>query len=208
MKLFYSPHACSMAPHIVLHELGVKFELEKVDLKAKKTAKGDFWKQNPKGYVPALFLENGELLTEGVVIMQYLADQKPEAKLIPKAGTWERYRAMEWLNFIATELHKNFSPFFYVDKIVHNKEGLDQFKTGLTEILEKKLSYVADQLKGKTYLMGNQYTVADAYLYTVLTWTKWVDVDLSKWPALMGYVERVQTRPATAKALAAEEKGN
>ena len=197
MKLFYSPGACSLAPHIVLQEVGGKFDLDAVDLKTKKYKGGDFLKINPKGSVPTLQMDNGEILTEGAVIMQYIADQHPEAKLIPKAGTVERYRCQEWLNYIATELHKSFSPLFA-------ETTPDTFKTQTRESLTKKFDFLTQHLKNNTFLMGQTYTVADAYLFTVLGWTKWVAIDLTKWPTLMGYVERVKSRPATMAALKTE----
>lgn len=195
-----------MAPHIVLNELGMKYEAIQVDMKTKKAGGNDFNQLNHKGYVPALMLDNGEMLTEGAVIMQYLADQKPEAGLIPKAGTWERYRAMEWLNFIATEIHKGFSPLWSIERAVKDKGAQTELKSFNTGALEKRLNFLSENLKGKTFLMGNQFTVCDAYLFTLLSWTKWLKMDLSKWPDLMGYVERVQNRPAVAQTLKAEEK--
>lgn len=205
MKLFFSPGACSLAPHIVLNELGMKYEAVKVDLKTKKFSGGDFMKQNPKGYVPALLLDNGELLTEGAVIMPYLADQKPEAKLMPKLGTWDRYKAMELLNFIATEIHKGWGPLWWADRAVKDKDAQAQLKNFAVENLSKKFDYLTDLLKGNNFLLGSQFTVADAYLFTILGWAKWTNIDLSKWPALMGHHERVQTRPAVAKTLEFEK---
>jgi glutathione S-transferase len=205
MKLFYSPGACSLSPHIVLNELGLKCDLVKVDLATKKMATGDFNKINPKGYVPALMLDNDELLTEGVAIMQYLADQKPESKLIPKAGTWDRYRAIEWLNYISTEVHKNFSMLFHKEA-VKDAAAKEELRAFVLKNLDKRLSFVSDALKSNQFLMGSQFTVADAYLFTILTWHKWTGVDLTKWPALMGYMERIQTRPSVMKAFEDEKK--
>lgn len=199
MKLFFSPGACSRASHIALYESGLKFEAEQVDGKAKKTKSGaDFWKIAPKGQVPALLNDKGELLTEGSAILQYIADQAPDKNLIPKAGTWERYKAQEWLNYVATEVHKGFSPLF-------NKDMPDAAKEIFRANLGKKFDYLSTELKGKDYLMGKQFTVGDAYLHTVLNWTKNVNIDLSKWPVLMGYVEKVSSRAGVQQAIRAEE---
>lgn len=197
MKLFYSPGACSLASHIVLHETGLKFEAFPVNTKDKTWKGGDFKKINSKGYVPALQLDNGEVLTEGVAIMQYLADQKPEAKLIPKAGTFERYRCQEWLNYISTEVHKGFSPLW-------NPKTPDAAKPVIKENLAARFDWLSTQMKNNSFLMGNQFTVADAYLFTILSWAPHVQIDLSKWPALMGFTEKVKNRPATMAALKAE----
>ncbi|MDB5036842.1 MAG: glutathione S-transferase [Bacteriovoracaceae bacterium] len=187
-----------MSPHLVLHELGIKFEAESVNLKTKQTASGkDFKAINPKGSVPTLLLDNKEVLTEGAVIVQYLADQKPEANLIPKAGTFERYRVQEWLNYIATELHKNFSPLFYDTTPAETK-------VAAREKLAARFDYVSNELNGKTYLMGNNYSVADAYMFTVLSWSAHVKVDLTKWPTILGYLEKIKSRPATLATLKAE----
>lgn len=204
MKLFYFPGSCALSPHIVLNELGIKHEVEKVDYATKKTKSGDFNKINPKGYVPTLQLDNGEVLTEGTAIVQYLADQKPEAKLIPKAGTWERYKAIEWLNFIATEVHKPMGAMFGAAKMLQDKKGQEELKAAMLAGLSKRFDYLTEHLKKNTFLMGKDFTVADAYLFTVLGWTKHLNIDLSKWPALMGYWEKIQMRPAVAKALAEE----
>ena len=177
MKLFYSPGACSLSPHIVLSELGLKYELVKVDLSTKKMPTGDFTKVNPKGYVPALQLDNGELLTEGTAIVQYLADQKPEAKLIPKAGTWERYKAIEWLNFIATEIATPMGSMFSAGRMLQEKKAQDELKNSIRTHLTKRSDFLADHFRNHAFLMGKDFTVADAYLFTVLGWTKWLDID-------------------------------
>lgn len=197
MKLYYAPGVCSLSPNIVLREAGYKFALERVDLKNKKTESAqDFNTINKKSYVPLLELDNGELLSEGVAIIQYLADLKPETKLAPTPGTLERARLNEWLNYIATELHKGFYPFFHDV----GKQAVDFYR----EKLLKKFTYVAERLKGKKYLMGDQFTVADAYLYTILTWTKPTKIDLSSWPTLVDYMERISQRPSVQAALEAE----
>jgi len=198
MKLYYSPGACSMAPHIVLREAGLKFDAEKVDLKGKRTSSGaDYARINPKGYVPALELDNGNILTEVGVIIQYVADQKPDLSLIPKAGTMERYREMEWINFISTEIHKTFGPLW---KPNTPEETRQNQKT----LLANRFDYLAKQLEGKQYLMGENFTVADAYLYTVMNWTNVHKIDLAPWPILQTFMARVATRPAIVETLKAE----
>ncbi len=199
MKLYYSPGACSLSPHIVLAESGLAFDLEKVNLATKKTEHGaDYWKINPKGYVPTLELDNGQLLTEGPAIVQYLADLVPQKKLAAPAGTLERYRLQEWLNFISTELHKSFSPLF-------NPKAPDDWKSMVRELLNRRLEIVARHLEGRSYLMGEDFTVADAYLYTVLSWAKHVKLDLSSMPMLSAYMDRVAARPAVHATLVAEK---
>jgi glutathione S-transferase len=198
MKLYFAPGACSLSPHIVLREAGLPFELEKVDFASKKTHKSaDFNAINPKGYVPTLELDGGEVLTEGPAIVQYLADKKPESGLAPAAGTMARYRLQEWLNFISSELHKQYSPLF-------RPTTPDETKAAQREVLGKRLSHVAQSLEGKTFLMGDTFTVADAYLFTILRWSKAVSLDLTPWPVLGQYMERVGARPAVAAAIEAE----
>ncbi len=199
MKLYYSPGACSLSPHIVLNEAGLAFDAETVDLAAKKTKSGaDYKAINPKGVVPALQLDNGQVLTEGSAIVQYLADQKPATKLAPAAGTMERYRLQEWLNYIASEVHKGFSPLF-------SPKATDEWKQVLKDNLAAKFDYLSKQLQGKDYLMG-AFSVADAYLFTILGWTKYFNIDLAKWPVLASYMERVGARPAVKATLEAEAK--
>jgi glutathione S-transferase len=199
MKLYYSPGACSLSPHIVLNEAGLAFDAETVDLGAKKTKSGaDYKAINPKGAVPALQLDNGQVLTEGSAIVQYLADQKPATKLAPAAGTMERYRLQEWLNYIASEVHKGFSPLF-------NPKATDEWKQVVKDNLGAKFDYLSKQLQGKDYLMG-AFSVADAYLFTILGWSKNMNIDLAKWPVLAQYVERVGARPAVKATLEAEAK--
>lgn len=194
MKLYYKAGACSLASHIVLSELGIEHTSEAVDLAAKKTASGkDFTAISAKGYVPCLELNDGTILTEGTVILQYLADQKPQSGLLAAAGTMERYRAMEWLGFINSEVHKNFSPLF-------NPKMPAEAKELAKALLLRRLAIVADALKQHDYLLGSQFCVADAYLYTVLTWAPMMGVDLSVWPQLGEYVKRVAARPAVQRA--------
>ena len=198
MKLYYSPGACSLSPHIVSRELGLSLELRKTSTKDKTVeGGGDYWKVNGKGYVPALELDNGQILTEGPAIVQYLADQKPDAGLAPKAGTLERYRVQEWLNFITSEIHKQFSPLF-------RPTTPDEYKKIAKENLAGRFAWLDKQLAGKDYLMGKQFTVADAYLFTVLNWTKPTQIDLSQWPNLAAYHARVAARPKVQEAMKAE----
>lgn len=198
MKLYFSPGACSLSPHIVLREAGLAHTLEKVSLASKTTASGtDFRTINPKGYVPALQLDNGEVLTEGPAIVQYLADLVPAKGLAPAAGSFERYRLAEWLNFISTELHKSFSPLFQPDTPAETKQAA-------RARLEARFGFVAERLAGKDYLLGNQFSVADAYLFTVLGWTAHVKLDLAPWPVLQAYQQRVAARPAVREAMTAE----
>jgi glutathione S-transferase len=198
MKLFYSPGACSLSPHIVLLEAGLPFTVEKTDLKTKKTETGsDFYAINSKGAVPALQLDDGRVLTEGPAIVQYLADQKPESGLAPRAGTFERYQLMEILNYITSELHKGYSPLF-------NPKISADWKASAMANLGKKFDWLSGFLGSKTFLMGTAFSVADAYLFTVLRWSEHVGVDLAKWPVLTAYRARVAERPKVQEALKAE----
>lgn len=198
MKLFIKPGACSLSPHIVLEELGLPYETEVVDLARKTTASGqDFLAINPKGYVPALLLDSGELLTEGPAIVQYLADLVPAKQLAPANGSIARYQLQSWLTFIGTEVHKSFSPFF-------NPKAPQEWKDIARANLERRLAYIAQQLEGKDYLLGSEFTVADAYLFTVLNWSKFIKLDLGAWPLLLAYQARVAARPAVQAALKAE----
>ncbi len=198
MKLYFAAGACSMAPHIVLREAAYTFDLESVDLAKKQTASGENYTNiNPKGYVPALRLDNGEILTEVAVIIQYLADQKPESGLAPKAGTMERYRLMEWLNFVSSEIHKQFGPLF-------NPKITVEWRENQLALLGRRLDYLSERLNGKPYLMGDRFTVADAYLFTVLNWSPMLKVDLGKWPKLQDYITRISSRPAVKETMKAE----
>lgn len=200
MKLYFFPGACSLSCNIALREAGFTFDMEKVDTKAKKTAGGaDYNALNPKGYVPTLVLDDGQKLTEASTILQYVADKKPEAKLAPAAGSPERYRFIEWLNFIATEVHKGHGPLFkHGDKL--NDDAKQIFKNDLAE----RFDYLAKAVDGKRYLVGDNFTVADAYLFTVLNWPKYVGIDIAKWPALKSYSQNIFARPAVQAAMKAE----
>ncbi|GIX29376.1 MAG: glutathione S-transferase [Burkholderiales bacterium] len=198
MKLYYAPGACSMASHMVLREAGFSFDLEKVELATGKTASGeDYRRINPKGYVPALRLDDGEILTESAVILQYLADQKPAAGLAPAPGTLERYRLMEWLNFIATEMHKQLGA-------LYNPKITPEWRENQLALFGRRCDFLEGQMGTKTYLMGDRYSVADAYLFTVLNWTHFLHVDMDKWPTLRGYMARVAERPAARDTMRAE----
>ena len=198
MKLYYAPGACSLAPHIVLLEAGLPFSLEKVNLRTKKTEKGaDYSAINSKGAVPALQLDDGRILTEGTAIVQYLADQKPESGLAPRAGSFERYQLMEMLNYIASEVHKGFSSLF-------NPATPADWKPAAIANLQQRFDWLSGYLGNKTYLLGDAFTVVDAYLFTVLSWTSHVGIDLAKWHALTNYLARVGHRPQVQEALKAE----
>ena len=198
LKLYYVPGTCALCPHIVLHEAGISFTIEKVNPKDKTTESGqDYNAINPKSSVPALVMNNGGVLTEVAVIVQYIADLVPDKKLAPLTGTLERYRLQEWLNFISSEIHKGYSPLF------HPKVP-EETKTIFKERLAGRIKIAAKALEDKEYLMGKTFTVADAYLYTVLRWSPRLNVDLSPWPVLQAYMERIAARPAVKAALAEE----
>jgi len=197
MKLYYSPGACSLSPHIVAREAGLPLTTVRVDTKNRKTESGDDYRAiNPKGYVPLLELDNGVRLSEGPAIVQYLADLAPAAKLAPANGTFERYRLQEWLNFITSEIHKQFSPLF--DGTMP-EEAKEKFRNKLAG----RFDLLVEQLEGRDYLMGS-FTVADAYLFTVLGWTRFTGPDLARWPVLQAYVDRVAARPQVQVAMKEE----
>ncbi|MDR0805931.1 MAG: glutathione transferase GstA [Enterobacteriaceae bacterium] len=198
MKLFYKPGACSLSPHIILNEIGQSYSVEKVDLATKKTEHGDdFLKVNPKGQVPTLQLDDGSILTEGAAIVQYLAHRAPAKHLLPTVGTPEYYHAIEWLNFISTELHKGFSPLF-------NPHTPEEFKKITLEKLVKQFTYVDSVLQSHQFILGATFSVADAYLFTVTRWAAAVHLDLSGLNALAAYMARIAARPAVDATLKAE----
>lgn len=198
MKLYYSPGACSLAPHIVLNELGQPYDLEKVDLAAKKTETGaDFTAINGKGQVPTLDLGKGEFLTEVATILQYLSDKAQNAKLLPAFGSMERYRAMETLNYVASELHKGIGGLF-------NPAMPEEGKKAIIARVQRNLGWLDKQLASKPYLLGENYSVADAYAFTVLSWTNFVNIDLSPYAHIVAYLDRVGQRPAVQAALKKE----
>jgi glutathione S-transferase len=197
MKLYYLKGACSLASYICLCETGVKFEATAIDRGTKQTADGeDFNQVNPKGYAPALRLDNGQVLTENVAVLQFIGDLNPEAKLAPPAGTLERYRLVEWLGFLNSEVHKNISPLF--------GDNGDDVKNFARKNLTRRLDWLDGQLGSRSYLMGEQFTVADAYLFVILGWFGRVGIDITKWPKLQALHQRVSARPAVDQALRAE----
>lgn len=198
MKLYFAPGACSMAPHIVLREGGFSFELEQVDLTTHQTLNGEDYRQiNPKGYVPALRLDDGSLLTEVAVMLQYLADQRPDAGLAPPLGTMPRYRLMEWLNYIATEVHKSLGPFF-------NPKFTSEAKDSQMALLARRFDYLSEGLATQNFLTGDTFSIADAYLFTVLSWSNYLKIDLAPWPVLQDYLARVAARPAVLDTMKTE----
>jgi glutathione S-transferase len=198
MKLYLAPFACSLASHISLREAGIDFEPIKVDLRSKKTAKGDdYLAINPKGYVPALQLDNNEVLTENAAVLQYIADRKPEKKLAPAPSSPERYRLQEWLAFINSELHKSFSPLF-------NPAAHEVQKQAAKELIAKRFAFLQTALAPGQFLMGDEFTVADAYLFTVLSWVAHVGIDINQWPAIKSYHDHIVARPSVVAALQAE----
>jgi glutathione S-transferase len=198
MKLYYAPGACSQAVHILLHEASLDHTSERVDLRAKLTETGaDYWTINPKGAVPAIDLGNGEILTENAAILQYLSDLSGDEQLLPPVGQLRRYRVLEWLNFIATELHKGFGPLFNPAASIDSKEGA-------RDLLAKKFDYAEKKLGAGPFVMGEQLTIADPYLFVMLNWTGIHGIDLSRWPGLVAFAERMRTRPAVDIVLRAE----
>jgi glutathione S-transferase len=197
MKLYYAPGACSLSPHIVAMEAGIPLDLEKVDLKTHQTEHGEnYLAVNPKGYVPALRLDDGSVLTEGPAIVQYLADQKVETKLAPAAGSIERYHVMEWLTFINGEIHKAFAPLF--------GNGPDEAKQEARSKVKKRFDYVEKQLAGREFLVGENFTVADAYLFVMLTWANHMGIDLNHYPSISAFFDHVSRRPAVRATLESE----
>jgi len=198
MKLYYAPGACSLSPHIVAREAGVDVQLAKVDLRSHKVEDGaDYYGVNPKGYVPALEVSQGQVLTEGPAIVQYLADQKPQSGLMPAAGSLDRYRVAETLAFISSEIHKTYSPLF-------NPAVPEEYKTMAKAKLVDRYRWVDAQLEGKSFLLGDAFSVADAYLFTVTNWAKPVGIDISGFKNLGAFMGRVAARPAVQEAMKAE----
>lgn len=198
MKLYYSPGACSQAPNIVMREAGIAFDLVRVDIPSKKTETGaDYWQINPNGYVPALELDNGEVLSEVQVILQYLADQKPEAGLAPKLGTMARYHFMEKLNFIATEVHKQLGALF-------NPRMTPEMKAVQVALIERRMTPFEKSVPESGYLTGAQFTIADAYFFNVYNWAKFHKLDTAKWPKTEALIARIAARPKVQEALRSE----
>jgi len=198
MLLYYVPGACSLAPHILLREAGLPFELRKVDFANRRLEDGtDYGRINPKGYIPALELDSGERLTETSAILQYIADQRPQAQLAPPAGTLARYRMLEWLSFTGAEIHKGFAPLF-------NPQSTPEWRSGAKGLLERRLDWLAGAVRAEAYLVGETFTAADAYLYVALSWCGYVGMTLARWPALERYSQHVGRRPKVQEALRAE----
>lgn len=198
MKLYYSPGACSLAPHIVAREAGFSPELVKVDLAAKLIESGaDYRAINPKGAVPALSTDDGPVLTEAAVVIQYLADLAPEARLIPAVGTFDRYKALEWLNFVATELHKGFGPLWKPNTPADMREIVK-------DNLAQRFTYLDRELASRDYLLGDRFSAPDAYAFTILSWAAHFSIDLARWPNVTAYVARIAARPKVREALVAE----
>ena len=198
MKLYFSPAACSLSPHIVLREAGLPFDLVQVDVRAKKTKDGgDFLQINPKGQVPVLQLDDGTFLTEGPAIVQYIADKVPAAKLVPPAGTMERYRVQEWLNFIASELHKSFSPLF-------RPTTPDAYKPVARENITNRFNYIDKHLAGRQYIVGDAFTVVDAYMFVMSNWAGRQNMELAPWPNIGAFRARILARPKVQEAMKAE----
>jgi glutathione S-transferase len=198
MKLYFAPDACSLSPHIVLRELDLPFELIRVNNRTKRSADGgDFYQVNPKGYVAALMLDDGKVITEGAAIVQYLADLRPEAALVPRNATFERVRLQEWLNFITSEIHAGSSPLF-------NSTLPEEVKTRFRDTLRRRLDFVAQTLDEQAFLLGEAFSVADAYLFTVLRWMEQFSIDLKYWPSITRYMSLISQRRSVQTALAAE----
>ncbi len=197
MKLYYSPGACSLAPHIAMREAGIAVDLQKVDLKAKQYDGGDYKQVNAKGYVPAITMDDGTVLTECPVILQYLADQKPDSGLAPRPGDPARYKLQEMLNFTTSEMHKGFGNFF-------NPALTEEWRKAVSDRLAIRLDWLSKHLEGKQYVMGDKFTVADAYLFTILNWAGPSKFDMGRWPAITGYHKRVAQRPKVQEAMKAE----
>jgi glutathione S-transferase len=199
MKLYYAPGACSLAPHIVAREAGIPLELVRVDLARHVTETGaDYTKLSPNGYVPAIELADGEVLTEAAVLVQWLAEQAPAAGLLPPAGTPERLQAQIWLNFVATELHKSFSPWLW------HQDTAASTRAAVLEKLARRFAHLGRHLAGRPYLLGERFTVVDAYAFTIVNWADLLKLDLEPYPQLRAYLERIRARPKVREALAAE----
>lgn len=198
MKLYFATGSCGLAPQIALREVEQEFDLIKVDFATKTTVEGDYYQVTPKGFVPALVLEDGEVITEGAVVLQWIADHHPQSRLLPPAGTSERYRAMEWLNYVATDMHKGYATLFspFIDEA-----SKARFIEGN---LSPRLAYLNDHLSSNDHLLGNDFSAADAYLYNILTWSHRVNIDLSPYPSIGKFMARVEQRPTVRAALMAE----
>lgn len=207
MKLYACPGTCSLAPHIALHELGLPHELHWLDLRRGDGQSPHYLAKNPLGAVPLLELDSGQVLTEVQVILQYLADQKPELGLVPPPTDPERYRLQQWLSLIATELHRNFYPLFFGARVLSDAQSVEELGQHFRQRLRSRWQVVGEKLGENPWLLGEQYTVADIYLFVVLTWwLKGLQLDLDAWPNLLGFMQRMEARPAVQAALEAEER--
>ena len=204
MKLYYSPGACSLAPHIVLEELGIPYTAQQLEHGKGDYERPEFLKLNPMGAVPVLELSNGDALTEGAVIQQYLADLKPELKLVPRNGTFERVRCQEWLNFIATEIHKSVGALFGVSSFASTPATQEEVKKNLIQMAGIKLDLAEKKLGTKNFVMGDDFSIADVYLFTVFRWVGFLGMNATKWPNLVAHGKRVMERPAVRRALQSE----
>lgn len=202
MKLYILPGACSLAPHIVLNELGLKFEIEKINPAQKSE---NFLKDNPKGSVPALVLDDGQTLTEVAVILQYLADKHPDKKLFPDWGTFDRYRAMELLNYLASDVHKGFANLWALQRLTTITEAHPQIRDFTVAGLSRRFEYLENKLTNRSFLLGETFSICDAYFFTLLEWTRYHRVDMAKYPNIMSFVERMQMRPAVDLARKTEK---
>ncbi len=203
MKLYYCNITCSRAPHIVLEELGIPFDLHHIDLRRGEGQSEEFLAVNPIGAVPVLEIEPGKRLKEVQVILQYLADLQPEKKLAPEWGTPERYELMQWLSFLSTELHRNFYPVFFGNTMVSDQSAQQELSNYFRKRLELRWAIISDQLRDRDYLLGD-YSIADPYLYTIMTWAELVKIDLSRWPNLVKFRQRMETRSAVQRVLEKE----
>ncbi len=201
MRLYYSPGSCGLAPQIALRETGQQFDLIKVDFSTKRTIEGDYLHVTPKGMVPALQLDDGQVLTEGAVILQWIADRHPDSKLLPPTGTGERYTALAWLNYVATDLHKGMAVMF---SPLIDKASKTRFAAGN---LDSRFGYVDAHLREHDYLMGEQFSVADAYLYNILTWPARVGIDVSGYASIQAFMARLEQRSSVRASLDAEGMG-
>lgn len=204
-QLFFAPGACSLAPHIVLCECGFEYELVKVNLKTKQTIDGqDYLQINPKGSVPALRTPEGDVLTEVAVILQFLADLKPELNLLPEFKSSQRYQALIWLNYVSTEIHKGFTPLFSADRLMKTQGGKDELKEVSKEQLRVKFDYLNQHLASQSSLISSGVTVADFYLFNVLNWGQFVGLKISEWTGIDEYFKKILARPSVQKAMRAE----
>jgi len=205
MKLYYSQGACSLAPHIILEELGISYTAQQIQFDKGDADTAEFRKMSPFGYVPVLEMTNGTFLTEGVAIQLYLADQNPAMNLAPRSGTFERAKLYEWMTLLSTEIHKGFNPLFGPQAFSKTPAGAEEVKTAVMETLGRKLDMVDTLIANKTYVMGDQFTIAEGYLFTLLNWTNYVGMKREKWPNLLAHSKTMMTRPAVRRVMESED---